>query len=400
MITMMKSKRIFSCLLVVMLILGITPLTAFAYADDDAAADPTVEASANEANTGEEAASDSTEESDEEVPYTYTISEDGSITITINGQEWELDAEDTEESTTTGKVVTQGSRLNLRTGAGLNYEIIDQLRPGEEVTVIGTEGDWYKVIVPEKTGYVHSDYLELLETAEENSEIDSAMLMLLLNVMFQNMNTATTTPEQQATFTPDGNLSLIGDILQTEVYATEDTELKEKQFITLQSKSGNYFYLVIDRTGDTENVYFMNLVDEADLMALIESEENGTSAPVCSCTEKCIVGAINTGCEICCTNMSECVGKEPEPEPTAEPTEPVEEPEQKGSNPMMLLLMLALIGGGGAFAYIKFFKNKPVTKGNADLDDYDYGDEDDEDIPWESEDDDAVDGENSEENTD
>ena len=332
--------------------------------------------------------------------YSYTISDDGSITITINGQKWNFDAEDTEESKTTGKVVTQGSRLNLRTGAGLNYEIIDQLRPGEEVTVIGTEGDWYKVIVPEKTGYVHSDYLELLETAEENSEIDSAMLMLLLNVIFQNMNTATTTPEPQTTFTPDGNLSLIDDILQTEVYATEDTELKEKQFITLQSKSGNYFYLVIDRTGDTENVYFMNLVDEADLMALIESEENGTSVPVCSCTEKCAVGAINTNCEICRTNMSECVGTEPEPEPTVEPTEPVEESEQKESNPMMLLLMLALIGGGGAFAYIKFFKNKPATKGNADLDDYDYGDEDDEDIPWESEDDEAADGENSEENRD
>ena len=39
MITMMKCKRILSCLLVVMLILGITPLTAFAYADD-ASADP------------------------------------------------------------------------------------------------------------------------------------------------------------------------------------------------------------------------------------------------------------------------------------------------------------------------------------------------------------------------
>lgn len=399
MITMMKCKRILSCLLVVMLILGITPLTAFAYAGDEAATDQTVEVSASEAETEEETA-DPTEESGEDVPYTYTISEDGSITITINGQEWNLDTEDTEESKTTGKVVTQGSRLNLRTGAGLNYEIIDQLRPGEEVTVIGTEGDWYKVIVPEKTGYVHSDYLELLETAEENSEIDSAMLMLLLNVIFQNMNTTTTTPEPQVTFTPEGNLSLIDDILQTEVYATEDTELKEKQFITLQSKSGNYFYLVIDRTGDTENVYFMNLVDEADLMALIESEENGTAVPVCACTEKCAVGAINTNCEICRTNMSECVGVEPEPEPTVEPTEPVEEPEQENSNPMMLLLMLALIGGGGAFAYIKFFKNKPSTKGNADLDDYDYGDEDDEDIPWESEDDDAADEENSEENGD
>ena len=34
----------------------------------------------------------------------------------------------------TGKVVTSGSRLNVRTGAGMNYEIIDQLRPGESLT--------------------------------------------------------------------------------------------------------------------------------------------------------------------------------------------------------------------------------------------------------------------------
>ena len=266
---MMKSKKILSFLLAVMLVIGVTPLTAFAYGGDDTATNQTVEASSGEESTEETDTADSSEDADEEVPYTYTIGEDGSITITINGQEWNIEA-DEEESKTTGKVVTRGSRLNLRTGAGMNYEIIDQLRPGEEVTVIGTEGDWYKVIVPEKTGYVHSDYLELLEEADENSEIDSAMLMLLLNMMFQNM----TESEPQASFTPTGNLTLIDDILQTEVYATEDTELQEKQFITLQSKSGNYFYLVIDRTGDTENVYFMNLVDEADLMALIEENEN------------------------------------------------------------------------------------------------------------------------------
>ena len=382
---MMKSKKILSFLLAVMLVIGVTPLTAFAYGGDDTATNQTVEASSGEESTEETDTADSSEDADEEVPYTYTIGEDGSITITINGQEWNIEA-DEEESKTTGKVVTRGSRLNLRTGAGMNYEIIDQLRPGEEVTVIGTEGDWYKVTVPEKTGYVHSDYLELLEEADENSEIDSAMLMLLLNMMFQNM----TENEPQASFTPTGNLSLIDDILQTEVYATEDTELQEKQFITLQSKSGNYFYLVIDRTGDTENVYFMNLVDEADLMALIEEDENGAAAPVCSCKDKCAVGAINTGCEICRTNMSECVGVEPKPdvEPT-EPTEPVEEPEaEPAGNPMMVILILALLGGGGAFAYIKFFKNKPTTKGNADLDDYDYGDDDEDamDAEWESED--------------
>lgn len=69
------------------------------------------------------------------------------------------------EEDPTGKVVTGGSRLNVRTGAGMDYEIIDQLCPGEEVSVIGTEGDWYQIIVPAKTGYVHGDYLEVIESA-------------------------------------------------------------------------------------------------------------------------------------------------------------------------------------------------------------------------------------------
>ena len=244
--------------------------------------------------------------------------------------------------------------------------------------MIGTEGDWYKVIVPEKTGYVHSNYLELLEKAEENSEIDSAMLMLIMNMMFQSMNTenAEDTDESLA-FTPPGNLSLIDDFLQIEIPGTEDTEQVEKQFITVQSKSGNTFYIVIDRNGETENVYFLNLVDEADLMALIEGED-GAAAPTCSCTEKCVVGDINTNCEICHSNMSECVGKEPVVEP--EPTEPTEEPdeEKKGANPLPILILIVALGAGGAVYWFKFRKPKTKTSGSSDLDDYDYGQDDDE----------------------
>ena len=295
----MNKLRKLSCLLLAMICMASLSIPAFAYADGGTATTPTegvVEDATEPTDSGD------TDE-DMEVPYTFTISEDGSVVSSFDGVEWDIDLEDTEDDTTTGKVTTNGGRLNLRTGAGMSYQIIDQLRNGEEVTVIGTEGDWYKVVVPEKTGYVHSDYLELLTEADENSEIDSAMLMLMLNLMFQNMGS---TDESQAEWTPDGNLTLIDDILQIESPATEDSEQQEKQFITLQSKAGNYFYLVIDRTGDTETVYFMNLIDEADLMALIETEE--TEAPVCSCTEKCAVGAINTTCEICRSNMSDCVG--------------------------------------------------------------------------------------------
>lgn len=60
-----------------------------------------------------------------------------------------------------------------------------------------------------------------------------------------------------------------------------------------------------------------------------------------------------------------------------------------GLNPAALILLLALLGGGGVFAYLKLVKNKPKTKGNDSLDDYDYGEEDSEE--WETEDEEVLD---------
>ena len=45
----------------------------------------------------------------------------------------------------------------------------------------------------------------------------------------------------------------------------------------------------------------------------------------------------------------------------------------------MLLVVLLVLGGGGAFAYFKLVKGKKAsTKGPDDLDDYDYGEDDEE----------------------
>lgn len=91
----------------------------------------------------------------------------------------------------------------------------------------------------------------------------------------------------------------------------EGEAAQDKQFIVVQSRNGNYFYIVIDGAADGENaVHFLNQVDEADLLSLIEQEEQPPA--VCSCAVRCAPGAVNTGCEICAVNMGECVGKEPE----------------------------------------------------------------------------------------
>ena len=62
--------------------------------------------------------------------------------------------------------------------------------------------------------------------------------------------------------------------------------------------------------------------------------------------------------------------------------------EPAGLNPAVLILLLALFGGGGVFAYLKLVKNKPKTKGNDSLNDYDYGEEDSEE--WETEDEEVL----------
>ena len=390
-------KKIISLMLVVLCVASFS-VTAFAYdggvVDTTTDAETTTDTESSVTDETEAPATDETE-TDFEIPFNYTIDNDGNLIITIEG------ATDPAEITTTGTVVTNGARLNLRTGAGLDFEIIDQLRPGEEVTVIGSEGDWYEVIVPEKKGYVHGDYLELIEKAEQNSELDLAMLIHIMGMMFDGStgfesilgglfgtDTETEDGKSPFAFTPDGNLTLIDDFLQIEVPGDEETEQIEKQFITVQSKNGNTFYIVIDRNGETENVYFLNLVDEADLMALMEGEETEPIIPTCTCTDKCVVGAINTNCEICHSNMSECTGKEPVTEP--EPTEPVDdEPaEEKGINIVPIIVLLIAGGGGFAVYWFKFRKPKEKNNGSTDLDDYDFG-QDEDDYDEETELDDA-----------
>ena len=74
--------------------------------------------------------------------------------------------------------------------------------------------------------------------------------------------------EVSGPLTPEGNLSLVDD------YHTTYSDGSGQQFITMVSKSGAYFYLVIDRAADgDQTVHFLNMVDEADLLALMEEEQ-------------------------------------------------------------------------------------------------------------------------------
>lgn len=164
-----------------------------------------------------------------------------------------------------------------------------------------------------------------------------------------------------------------------------------KQFISVQTSGGNTFYIVIDydkpvdEDADLYETYFFSVVDEADLLAAMEAA--GVEIPICSCVEHCMVGSINTGCEICATNMTECIGVEPEPK-IVETTEPVAEPDtEKGGNGTFLLIVVFVLIGGAAAWYFKIYlpkKDAPMPEEEYEEPDYSaYADEDD---AWDEED--------------
>ena len=277
---------------------------------------------------------------------------------TTDDAEAESSAADAQETKQIGTVTTNGGNLNVRTGAGLDNTAFTQLPNGTVVDVIGRDGDWVKILLPARVGYVYGGYLTVTDAADSTVSIGSM------------------TGGSDA-LTPDGNLTLIDDI-------GSSTKVG-KQFITLESKNGNVFYMIIDRDDEgEETVHFLNQVDEADLMALTGEEETPS---VCSCTTKCVAGTVNTSCPVCAVNMTECVGKETKPEVPAEPTEPAaEEPEKKsGVGGILVVLLIVALGGGAAFYIFKQKKTKPQTKGSADLDDYDYGEDEYEFEPYEGE---------------
>lgn len=171
---------------------------------------------------------------------------------------------------------------------------------------------------------------------------------------------------------PEGNATIIEDV---------SADVVDRQFIAIQSKNGNTFYIVIDKDSKgKENVYFMNLVDEYDMLAFAEDFPEGVTveAPDGEQIEPV-------------TDAEGNVIENPDDTSEGKKDDKTEKTENEGggNNTLLILVGVLALAGGGAFYYFKVYKAKPKAPKQS------LYDEDEEEYEEETVNEDTVDEETS-----
>ena len=291
------------------------------------------------------------------LPTLHVTVREGSVTISIDKQEQD-------DPGRTGTVTTQGGNLNVRTGPSTSYDIITQLINGSNVKVLGEKDGWYQIEIPARYGYVCGEYLRVNDIPSTPTDdgysfdIDQATILSFLE-LFQGMVQPAETQTGHG-LTPSGNLSLVDDF--------GERNGEGQQFVTLVTKNGNYFYLIIDRDEKgEETVHFLNLVDERDLFALMEDDEKAAYESQLAAEQAAREAAEKAAAEAA-SQTGESETQKPE-------DEPAKETKKTNIAPILIIIILTAAAGGAWF----FMQMKKKKQASAPDPDADYTDEDEED---------------------
>ena len=177
----------------------------------------------------------------------------------------------------------------------------------------------------------------------------------VLPEIVEEEDAVTITDEETGALTPEGNLTLVDD------YYTNYSDGSGQQFITMVSKSGATFYLVIDRNAKgQQTVHFMNLVDEADLLALMEEED----ADAYTAEKEAAAQAEQD--KLKAEEEAKKVAEEAAASGTEQPKE--NKVTKIASGFLGVVVLIALATGGGFYAFAKRKRKKQAEKEALDPD--------------------------------
>lgn len=187
---------------------------------------------------------------------------------------------------------------------------------------------------------------------------------------YQSTVSGTSSGETETTEQPDTEIAISdtgtdtgriqGDIISSTVKGG-------KEFYTIRTKSGKIFYLIVDMDKTDDNVYLLTEVSENDLL-------NFTDTDTVTLPQNQAVMESSLPLEI--------VEQEPETEPEEKEPEEEAKPAEKTANNSgtILLMVLALVGVGGGYYFLKFVRGKKESF------EYDDEDEDEEETAYEEDD--------------
>lgn len=175
--------------------------------------------------------------------------------------------------------------LKLRKEASTDSDVLSLLNLGEKLEVIEKAGDWYKVKVNNKTGYVSKDYIKVSEEVSNNNVEEE-------NVDNINQTTNTQTPtettviEEQQEETNNQNTSYINKELKiikdTNCYilplinSNILTNLKKDSKVTIKSEVNGWIYV---ETEELTGWILTSSVDIANLDTQSNNEQVNSQEP-------------------------------------------------------------------------------------------------------------------------
>ena len=273
------------------------------------------------------------------------------VTVTDSTVKIAFKEQEPAETVTVGTVRTNGGNLNVRAGASISSAIISQLKNGTEVKVLGEKDGWYEIEIPSEYAWVCGKYLQVSRITSQATEegytfdIDGEMMLGFLKLFEDCFRPEPEpVPADPEGLTPDGNLTLVDDLGPATGVG--------QQFLTMVSKNGNYFYMVIDRNDKgEENVHLLNLVDERDLMDLMAKDDKGTYEAITEAEKAAAEAAAQAEKEAAEKAAAEAKEKE-----KAE-----KESKQPGNMASLLLLPVILAAAGGAWFFLQTKKKKKET---------------------------------------